>query len=174
MNAIIGYYSTKFGELWQMSLDDLIDEAVSQVLKKTKLQKEQIDAIFFGNMLGGVVEENLLIAAHIAEKLEVNIPIYPVEAACASGGLAFQMAHEYLKSNSNKTVVVLGAEKMTDVSAENITKALSCAASSEEQAVGLPFPGVYGMIANLYLQKKHYKKEQLGAEIFQKSCPWCI
>jgi len=163
MNAIIGYYSTKFGELWQMSLDDLIDEAVSQVLKKTKLQKEQIDAIFFGNMLGGVVEENLLIAAHIAEKLEVNIPIYPVEAACASGGLAFQMAHEYLKSNSNKTVVVLGAEKMTDVSAENITKALSCAASSEEQAVGLTFPGVYGMIANLYLQKYHYKEEHLAA-----------
>lgn len=163
MNAIIGYYSTKFGELWQMSLDDLINEAVTQVLKKTKVEKDQIDAIFFGNMLGGVVEENLLIAAHIAEKLEVNIPIYPVEAACASGGLAFQMANGYLKSNSNKTIIVLGAEKMTDISAENITKALSCAASSEEQAVGLTFPGVYGMIANLYLQKYHYTEEHLAA-----------
>src|SRR3989338_4254006 len=111
MNAIIGYYSTKFGELWQMSLDDLISEAVSQVLKKTKMEKGQIDAIFFGNMLGGVVEENLLIAAHIAERLEVNIPIYPVEAACASGGLAFQMAHKSLKSNSNKPVIVLVQKK---------------------------------------------------------------
>lgn len=163
MNAIIGYYSTKFGELWQMSLDDLISEAVSQVLKKTKIEKQEIDAIFFGNMLGGVVEENLLIAAHIAEKFEVNIPIYPVEAACASGGLAFHMAQEYLKSNSDQTVIVLGAEKMTDVSAENITQALACAASPEEQAVGLTFPGVYGMIANLYLQKYHYKEEHLAA-----------
>ncbi|OGK12968.1 hypothetical protein A3A93_01800 [Candidatus Roizmanbacteria bacterium RIFCSPLOWO2_01_FULL_38_12] len=163
MNSIIGYFSTKFGELWDKDLSDLMFDALDGVLKKIKLEKSAIDAIFFGNMLGGVVEEKLLLEAHIAEVLGVNIPIYRVEAACASGGLAFQMAHEYLKNNSNKTVVVLGAEKMTDISAENITKSLACAASSDEQAVGLTFPGVYAMIAKLYLQKFHYKEEHLAA-----------
>ncbi len=163
MNSIIGYYSTKFGEFWNENLDDLIHQALTNVLKESKIQKEEIDAIFFGNMLGGVVEENLLLSAHIAEVLGVNIPVYRVEAACASGGLAFQMAHEYLKSNSNKTVLVLGAEKMTDISAEEVTKALACAASEEEQAVGLTFPGVYAMIAQLYLQKYNYMEEHLAA-----------
>lgn len=162
MNAITGYYSTKFGELWDYSLDDLIKEAMNGVLKKNNLEKDQIDAIFFGNMLGGIVEENLLLSAHISEQLGVNIPIYRVEGACASGGLAFQMANDYLHSHPNSTVVVLGAEKMTDIGAEEVTKALASAASENEQAVGLTFPGVYAMIAQLYLKKYNYTEEHLA------------
>lgn len=162
MNSIINYYSTKFGELWDSSLDDLIKEALDGVLAKSSLEKEQIDAIFFGNMLGGIVEENLLLSAHIAELLGVNIPIYRVEGACASGGLAFQMANDYLKAHPNSTVVVLGAEKMTDIGAEEVTKALASAASEEEQSVGLTFPGVYAMIAQLYLKKYNYTEEHLA------------
>ncbi len=162
MNSIIGYYSTKFGELWNFSLDDLIKDAMQGVLTKTNLEKNQIDAIFFGNMLGGIVEENLLLSAHIAEQLGVNIPIYRVEGACASGGLAFQMANDYLKAHPNSTVLVLGAEKMTDIGAEEVTKALASAAGEDEQSVGLTFPGVYAMIAQLYLKKYHYTEEHLA------------
>jgi len=160
--SVIGYYSTKFGELWSQTLDDLINDAFTGVLKNTGLEKSEIDAVFFGNMLGGVVEGQLLLAAHISELLGINIPIYRVESACASGGQAFQMAHEYLKGNPGKTVVVLGAEKMTDVSAEEITQALASAASEDEQAVGLTFPGVYALIAQLYLKKYGYTEEHLA------------
>lgn len=162
MNSIIAYHSTKFGELWDQNLDDLIKEAMDGILAKTGLEKGQIDAIFFGNMLGGIVEENLLLSAHIAEQLGVHIPIYRVEGACASGGLAFQMANDYLNSHPNSTVVVLGAEKMTDIGAEEVTKALASAASEEEQSVGLTFPGVYAMIAQLYLKKYNYTEEHLA------------
>ncbi len=162
MNSIIGYYSTKFGELWNFSLDDLIQDAMQGVLLKTNLEKNQIDAIFFGNMLGGIVEENLLLSAHIAEQLGVHIPIYRVEGACASGGLAFQMANDYLKAHPNSTVLVLGAEKMTDIGAEEVTKALASAAGEDEQSVGLTFPGVYAMIAQLYLKKYNYTEEHLA------------
>lgn len=163
MNAIIDYYSTKFGELWEKNLDDLIKDAMDGILKKTNLEKGQIDAIFFGNMLGGIVEENLLLSAHISEQLGVNIPIYRVEGACASGGMAFQMANDYLSSHPNATVVVLGAEKMTDIGADEVTKALAAAASEEEQSVGLTFPGVYAMIAQLYLKKYNYTEEHLAS-----------
>ncbi|HRN70145.1 MAG TPA: thiolase domain-containing protein [Candidatus Woesebacteria bacterium] len=162
MNTIIGYYSTKFGELWNLNLDDLIKEAMDGILAKTHIEKEQIDAIFFGNMLGGIVEENLLLSAHIAEQLGVHIPIYRVEGACASGGLAFQMANDYLKVHPNATVVVLGAEKMTDIGAEEVTKALASAAGEDEQSVGLTFPGVYALIAQLYLKKYNYTEEHLA------------
>ncbi len=163
MNSVIGYHTTKFGELWEKSLFDLVEESIEGVLKSTKLEAGQIDAVFFGNMLGGMLDNSLLSSARIAEIMGVNIPMYRVEAACASGGMAFQMAHEYLKANPNKTVLVLGAEKMTDVGADIITKGLSSASAEEEQTAGLTFPGLYGMIAQVYLQKYGYTEENLAA-----------
>ncbi|CAN5219795.1 thiolase domain-containing protein [soil metagenome] len=163
MNSIVGYYSTKFGELWEQSLSDLIHDAAHGVLTETNLEKERIDAIFLGNMLGGILEGKLLLEAHIAELLGVTIPIYRVEAACASGGMAFQMADMYLKANPDSTVMVLGAEKMTDISAEEVTQALSAAASEDEQAAGLTFPGVYALLAQIYLSKYGYTEEHLAS-----------
>ena len=163
MNSVIGYYSTKFGELWEMSLDDLFLAASCGVLESTKLEIGQIDAIFIGNMLGGIVDNQLLLSAHISEILGVDIPIYRLEAACASGGMAFQTANEYLKSHPESTVLVVGAEKMTDVSATDITTALSTAAALDEQKVGLTFPGVYALLAQVYLNKYGYNEEHLAA-----------
>lgn len=163
MNSVIGYHTTKFGELWDKSLTDLVKEAIEGALSSTGLEAGQIDAIYFGNMLGGIVENNLLFSARIAEIMGVHIPVYRVEAACASGGMAFQMANEYLKANPNKTILVIGAEKMTDVTAEEITKGLSSASAEEEQTAGLTFPGLYGMISQVYLNKYGYTEENLAA-----------
>ena len=158
MISVIDYYTTKFGELWDKSLSDLIEEAIQGVLKNTKLAKKQIDAIFFSNMLAGVLENNLHTQAKIAEILKVNIPIFRVEAACASGGVAFHLAKNYLESNSGKTVLVVGAEKMTDYSPEETTSALVSAASGEEQEAGLTFPGLYALMAQYYLKKFKYSE----------------
>jgi len=162
-NAIIGYYSTKFGELWDKTLDDLIMDAFQGILQEVKLEASAIDAVFLGNMLGGVVEENLLLSAHVSELTGIHVPVYRVEAACASGGLAFQSADDYLNSHPDSTVMVLGAEKMTDIGAGEITKSLAAAASVDEQAAGLTFPGVYAILAQIYLDKYGYNEEHLAS-----------
>ena len=162
MNYLIGYHTTQFGELWEKSFFDLVEEAINGVLKQTSLSNKQIDAVFFGNMLAGVLENNLHSPSKIAEILKVNIPIFRAEAACASGGAAFNLAKTYLDSNSNKNVLVIGAEKMTDYSPEETITGLSAAASGEEQEAGLTFPGLYGMMANYYLEKYHYTEENLA------------
>ncbi len=162
-NAIIGYYSTKFGELWEKSLDDLMLDAFDGVLKETALSKDQIDAVFLGNMLGGIVDDMLLLSAHLSELAGIQVPVYRIEAACASGGQAFQSANDYLSAHPESTVLVLGAEKMTDSGASEITKALAAAASSDEQRVGLTFPGVYGLLAQVYLHKYGYTEEHLAS-----------
>ena len=92
----------------------------------------------------------------------VNIPMFRVEAACASGGVAFHLAKNYLEASSAKTVLVIGAEKMTDYSPEETTTALSAAASGEEQEAGLTFPGLYGMMAQTYLSHYKYSEEHLA------------
>ena len=160
--SIIGYSSTKFGELWDKSLYQLIFESVEGLLKKTKITINDVDAIFYSNMLGGLLDHNLLSSGKIAELFHTHVPIYHYESACASGGMAFQQAVMYLQGNSEKNVLVIGAEKMTDVSPEVITQALVSASSGEEQSVGLTFPGLYGMISNYYLQKYSYSSEILS------------
>lgn len=163
MSTIISYASTKFGEFWDKSLFDLVQEAAEGALASAKISIGQVDAIFFGNMMAGILENNLHSGAKIAELLGTHVPVFRLEAACASGGIAFQMAHTYLQANSNKTVLVLGAEKMTDVPVARITQALSAAASGEEQAVGLTFPGLYGMLARFYCDKYGYSEEHMAA-----------
>ncbi len=162
MISLTCYHTTQFGELWDKSLFDLVEEAIAGVFKQTKLVNKQIDAVFFGNMLAGVLENNLHSASKIAEILKVNIPIFRTEAACASGGAAFNLAKTYLEANSNKNVLVIGAEKMTDYSPEETIAALSAAASGEEQEAGLTFPGLYALMANFYLTKYHYTEENLA------------
>lgn len=162
MVSVVGFYQTKFGELWEKSLFDLVKEAVDGVLKESSLEIDQIEAIFFSNMLAGVLENNLHSSAKIAEILKVNIPVFHVEAACASGGMAFYLANKYLESGKNKTVIVVGAEKMTDYSPEEVTTALASASSGEEQEAGLTFPGLYALMANYYLEKYHYTEENLA------------
>lgn len=160
---IIGYYTTKFGELWEYSLFDLVEEAILGVLKDSRLELGHIDAIFFGNMLGGILENNLHSGAKIADIFGITIPIFRVEGACASGGMAFHLANEYVKSGKAKTVLVLGAEKMTDVQPEVIVQGLMSAASGEEQECGLTFPGLYALMARSYLKKYGYDKKNLAA-----------
>lgn len=160
--SLIGYYTTQFGELWEQSLYTLVDETIRGVLRNAALEKKQIDAIFFGNMMGGILENNLHAGAKIAEMMGVHIPIFRVESACASGGVAFHQAYNYLLSGSAQTVLVVGAEKMTDFSPEQVVSALAGAASGEEQEVGLTFPGLYAMMAQIYLSTYGYSEEHLG------------
>jgi acetyl-CoA C-acetyltransferase len=160
---IIGYHTTRFGELWEKSLFDLVEESIIGVLKDAKCDIKEIDAIFFGNMLGGVLENNLHAGAKIADIFGLTIPIFRTEAACASGGIALHLAHEYIKNQPGKTVLVVGAEKMTDVQPEIITQGLMSAASGEEQESGLTFPGLYALMARVYMKQFRYERKHLAA-----------
>lgn len=162
MLSVIGYYTTQFGELWEHSLFDLVEEAALGVLKSTTLEKKQIDAVFFGNMMAGVLENNLLSSAKIAEVLGIHVPIFRTEGACASGGMAFHLATRYIQSGGAKTVMVIGGEKMTDYSPEEVSDALAAASSGEEQEAGMTFPGLYGMMAQIYLDRYRYTEEHLA------------
>lgn len=162
MNTVIAYHTTPFGELWEKSLYDLVRESMSGALEQSGLTIEQVDAIFYGNMLSGILGNNLHATAKIAEMFSTHIPVYRFEAACASGGMAFNMANQYLHANPGKTVLVVGAEKMTDYSPEETTTALSAAASGEEQEAGVTFPGLYAMLANVYMRQYNATEEDLA------------
>jgi len=167
--AVIGVYCTKFGELWDKSLQDLLAEAELGALHDARIKPEQIDAIFTGNMCAGIFNGQLHLGAMAAEILNLNCPSNVSEAACASGGVALRNAILAIQSESAEVVMVNGVEKMTDLSTEQITTGLMAAASEEhEHFVGATFPALNALIARAYMHKHSLTQKQL-AEVSVKN-----
>jgi acetyl-CoA C-acetyltransferase len=148
---ILGVYQTKFGELWEKSLANLIFEAGSGALVDAGLSISQIDAIFIGNMLSGVCLGQEHIGSLTASVFNTRAPVLKVEAACASGGMAVRQAVLSILSSEIETALVIGVEKMTDLPTDIVAANLMSAASPYEKEAGFTFPGLYAILANSYL-----------------------
>lgn len=159
---IHGAYQTKFGELWRMSFEDLLMEAAEATMKQAGVSLAQIDAIYIGSMLHTWVMGQNNLPGLVASTLKTNLPVYPVEMACASGGLAFHQAVQALGSGRYQQVLVLGVEKMTDLDSATIAECLMGAASWTERQAGLTFPGLYGLMQRAYQTKYGLSDEQLA------------
>ncbi len=85
---VLGAATTNFGELWDKSLRDLIREASLSALKDAQLSAKNIEAVFIGNMLSGILLGQEQLGPMVTEELGINVSATRVEGACASGGLA--------------------------------------------------------------------------------------
>jgi acetyl-CoA C-acetyltransferase len=164
--AVIGIGCTKFGELWDKSFRNLFVEAGAMAIADAGISGEQIDEMFVGNMSAGRFVGQEHIGALIADYsgfAQNNIPSTRVEAACASGGLAFRQAFTAVASGIADIVVAAGVEKMNDVGTEETTDVLAAAADREWEGIaGVTFPGLYAMIARDYMNKYGLTREQLA------------
>ena len=160
---ITGAATTKFGELWGVSPRALAREAVDSALHDAKLQTSDIDALFVGNMLSGMLGGQEHIGAFFAEELGLSVPAFKIEGACASGGLALHNAVNSVLSGQYKTVVVLGVEKMTDHKPEDVATALMGAGREGERLAGATFPGLYALLARVHMATFGTTEEQLAA-----------
>ncbi len=161
--AILGAATTKFGELWNISPRALINEAVAGALTQSHLALADINAIFVGNMLSGILGGQEHLGAFVAEELGVHIPAFKIEGACASGGLAVHLAVNSILSTSYQKVLVVGVEKMTDHKPEETTLALMGAGSDEERTAGATFPSLYALIARAHMKEYGTTEEQMAA-----------
>ncbi|TGD89116.1 thiolase family protein [Mycolicibacterium sp. CH28] len=135
---IVGVAMTQFGRFAPRTLEDIGAEAVSGALADAGLNAADLDAAYFGNVLGGGQ-----VGPRVLERVAATgIPIVNVEAACASGSVAFLQAVRAVTSGFEDIVLVAGVEKVTD------HEVLSPLESDRESKVGLTFPAVYAMTAN--------------------------
>jgi len=166
--AVLGAAQTKFGELWDKSLGDLLAESQLAALADAGIKPTQIDAIFTGNMCSGLFENQLNIGGLASEILNINVESTVVEGACASGGLALRAGIAAIESGAAKIVLVNGVEKMTDVACEGglgefVASGLMAAASQEtEYFHGATFPALNAMLARLYMSTYGLTREQLA------------
>ncbi len=140
------------------SFRDLFVKAGALALEDAGVTGEKIDALYVGNMSAGRFVEQEHIGALIADYAGLATNHVPpstrVEAACASGGLAFRQAVIAVASGMEDIVVAAGVEKMTDVGTGASVDMLASAADREwEGFAGATFPGLYAMIANDYMHR---------------------
>jgi len=161
--AVLGVGTTKFGELWDVSPRTLFREAVNEALEDAHLKIKDIDALYVGNMLSGILggQENL--GALFAEELGFSLPAFKIEGACASGGLAVHNAINSVLSGTYKRVLVVGIEKMTDHNPSEIAQALMAGGHEEERAAGVTFPGLYAILARAHIERYKTQERELAA-----------
>lgn len=161
--GVLGVATTKFGELWDISPRQLVKEAASEAVTVSRMKFSEIEAIYVGNMLSGILggQENL--GALFASELGISCPAFKVEGACASGGLAFYSAALSVRSGTYKKVLVIGVEKMTDHKPEEVALGLMGAGSDEERQTGATFPGLYALMARVHMAEFGTTEEELAA-----------
>ena len=162
--GVIGIGCTKFGELWDKSLQDLLAESMLEALSDANISPKDIDTIFTGNMCAGTFSGQLHLGAMAAEILNSNAPSTTVEAACASGSVALRSGIMSIASGLSEVVMINGVEKMTDLSTEETTTGLIAAASEElEHFQGATFPALNALIARAYMDKFNLTRKQLSS-----------
>jgi acetyl-CoA C-acetyltransferase len=68
-----------------------------------------------------------------------------------------------LESGRAGTVLVIGAEKLTDIAAEKVTEAIMHAGDQEKDGeAGLTFPGIFALTAAAYMHQWGLKREELS------------
>jgi len=142
--AVVGVGETAFGEHWEKSLRDLSVAAGVAAIRDAGIEGADIEAMYIGNMSGGRFAGQEHLAALAADQSGlVGIPSTRVEAACASGGLAFRQACLAVASGRYDIVIAAGAEKMTDLQTVDVTTTLMGAGDQEwEGWLGMSFPGL--------------------------------
>ena len=160
---VLGVATTEFGELWKKSPRALAKQAMEEALVDAKLKAGEIDALFVGNMLAGMLGNQANLGSFFAEELGLKVPAIRVEGACASGGLALNTGINSILGGQYKTVLALGIEKMTDSGQDEVTTGLMAAGSDSERMAGVTFPGIYALMAQAYIQEYKVSEKDLAA-----------
>ena len=116
--AVVGVGMIPFGELFEKSFPDMVQEAYMNCIKSVDkgIDPKEIKAAWFGQWSGGgMIGQGALCGASLGSMIgNLNIPITRVENGCPTGNDTFRNAVVGVASGAYDVVLALGAEKMRD------------------------------------------------------------
>lgn len=151
----VGWSHTKFGKLAGEDIESLMLAAGSAAVRDAGLTFGDIDQVVVGTFNGGLSRQDFpsSLVLHADPVLRFK-PATRVENACATGSAAVHQGAQAVKAGAARFVLVIGAEKMTDLSSHAVGKILLRASYVKETGTsGAGFAGVFGAIAEHYFQK---------------------
>ncbi len=111
--AILGMGCSRFGERWDAGTPQLMAEAFEEALADAGIERQQINAVWYGSGLDSVNVGNSSIPAAMALRLD-GIPVSRVENMCATGTEALRGAAYAVASGAVDIALAIGAEKLKD------------------------------------------------------------
>src|SRR6202030_4285267 len=153
--CIVGWSHGKVGKLDGETSESLIVKAATEAIAHAGIEPRDVDVIYVGNMNGGFVRQefhsSLALQAHPDLRFK---PSTRVENACATGSAAIHMGLNTLAAGKGRLVLVVGVEKMTEVSGAEVNDLLLRASyRKEEDQIEGGFAGIFGQIAQKYFQR---------------------
>ena len=110
VRTVIGTYK---GSLRKMRADELGSIVISEVLKKSKFDKDEIDEVIMGQVLTTGGGQNPARQAAINAGISISKPAHIVNQVCGSGLRAVISAFHSIKLGDTKSVIAGGQENMS-------------------------------------------------------------
>lgn len=143
--GVAGVGTSAFGRFPEVRIESLGWEAVAEALDDAGISAADVDAAYVGSVFGAPgVANRVLAGVGLA-----GIPTYRIEAACASGTVAFHEAWTAVGSHRYDCVIAVGVEQLSTRFAGPIVPE----ASDPEGRAGLALPALYALQANRYLHR---------------------
>jgi acetyl-CoA C-acetyltransferase len=162
--AIIGVGMIPFGRRDDLSLVDMLAEASIKALDDAGLGDKSVDAVYVGNMGGGILQHQTAVASSLVDRLSLlPAAAETVENGPASGGTAVKDGMLAIASGYYDYVLVVGGEKMREVTGWRATDFVSTMTHpTAEYPYGITLPGMAGMFSRLYMEKYGITAETLA------------
>ncbi len=178
--SIIGAYNTKFGVFSKKDREtkevtdlksyyELLNEAALGAMENAGVTAEEVDAVWIGSCSPSMFVNQEHIGPLALEAAPEGLRFKPAtrtEGACASSSLAIYDALYSIEAGRNKTVLVIGVEKMSLLSTKGVTHALGCSSyAPEEGSQGMTFPGLFAEYAKGYAKQYNLSDDELAKQL---------
>ncbi|HEY1506961.1 MAG TPA: acetyl-CoA acetyltransferase, partial [Stellaceae bacterium] len=153
--CMIGWAHGKFGKHDGVDIEEMIVPVAAEAIRDAGLAPSDIDEIYIGTFNGGFVRQDFpsSLVLQVDPALRFK-PTTRVENACATGSAAIYQGLNAIAAKKARVVLVVGVEKMSEVSGAQVGDLLIRAAYlKEEGAIEGGFAGVFGRIAQAYFQR---------------------
>jgi len=151
--AIVGMGCTKFGELWDKGVQDLMVESYVEALEDAGIEPKDIQAAWQGNLY----EYTGVSGAPLSTALKLPfIPVTRVENMCASGSEALRGACYAVAAGAYDICLALGVEKLKDAGYGGLPAAGGGAGVGPNATA----PGMFAMIATRYFARYGLSPEE--------------
>jgi acetyl-CoA C-acetyltransferase len=167
--AIVGMGCTRFGERWDMGVEDLLVEAAYEAFQDAGVEPKDIEAAWIGTVFSG------LSAMTLAPLGLQYIPVTRVENMCATGSEALRAASYAIMAGMCNIALAIGVEKLKD-SGKTGVKGPAVVGDNPDGSTGIgssySAPASFAYLATRYFHHYNLDKDEgkrLLAEIAVKN-----
>lgn len=102
------------GVLSPLSAVDLGVIAAKEAIKRAGIEPSQIEEVYFGNVLGAGLGQNVARQVTLGAGIPIEIPALTINMVCGSGLRAVSMAAQFVESGQCDIILCGGTESMTN------------------------------------------------------------